>query len=272
MTKALIPFVTDHITRHAAQIVRGRKMCLALNGHQSQKFHDWLFKSKEINLEVFHGLAHTSHFLEVCIQSTSRSFKTFVHKTFEYISTQFHIDYDDLRTKLKLGVAGYGIFSKAVVQKEFHSCGLWPMNFRLLKWAEQKWSGQQPQVVERKLSSKRLADTCDLDDVMSIVSLPLSKQNRLQAIRQIFEQGHQRTKNIIERRTPTKKSFWRYPIGHFDRTTISRGAPPAYLIYGELIKCREEEEKETIEQKKIKEREKQDIAVRKQKKNQEDAE
>lgn len=52
MTKAVIPFVTDHSIRHASHIVPCMKMCLKLHGHRLRNGHHWLSKSKERNIEV----------------------------------------------------------------------------------------------------------------------------------------------------------------------------------------------------------------------------
>lgn len=72
----------------------------------------------------------------------------------------------------------------------------------------------------------------------------------------------------MERRKVTKKSTWRYPIEHLDRTPISREARAACLTDGELMKRFGEEDTAAVEKKRKKERAKREKAPRTQKKNQ----
>lgn len=57
----------------------------------------------------------------------------------------------DIGTKLKLATYALPLVTEDIVRNSFAATGLWPMNYRLVQWAEQSW-------MHRGLDSSDTAD------------------------------------------------------------------------------------------------------------------
>lgn len=99
----------------------------------------WLEKAIKCTIEVVIATQNTSHFLQQKNKAVNHAFKSALRHLQSELRNCGVLDFGDVRMKLMLTVAAYNEIKKNSIVHSYIDIEIWPMNYRFVNFAEQRW-------------------------------------------------------------------------------------------------------------------------------------
>ena len=242
MDMSIIKHVIEHINKHYRCVVpKYQKICLALDGHSSRNALDWLKLAKQYNIEIVQSPNNTSHFLQPNDDTVNRCFKVALRGTKSWLCSKKLMSFNGVGMKLRLGVAGYRSITPDIVQRAYRNTGLWPMDFRFVEMAKQKYTGNL-ETSKRGRPRQERAVTA-LKEVETV----LNSRSRWENPIRTFE----RLSDVIQKRTHKSvvSTFFECELNRSNscsnvlqlnnREVFRQGGPALYMTHKDFMEQRE---------------------------------
>ena len=112
-----------------------KHIVLLVDGHSSRDGLEWISACERMKIIVVRLPANTAHILQPCDQFVNRSLQRKVRETRDHVLSMSHLSWENTAYKINLAVAGHQAISPEDARSSFTKCGLWPVNYRFVRFA-----------------------------------------------------------------------------------------------------------------------------------------